>query len=156
MKGIIFKIVVVFMCSIIISSSIGMVLYIALQNLNVEIVTNDEDLKNLKPIELAIRGTVFSFLCITFMLIWFYIINITILVSTYKGTKKIENKDIIYQRDLADDYNSAIASYIVDGTIETKQDYQAVIVELESKNLIYKEDGKYKVNQENTELWKIY
>ena len=59
---------------------------------------------------------------------------------------------MIYQRDLSEDYNSAIASYIIDGTVETKQDYQAVIVELENKNLIYKEDGKYKVREENYKL----
>lgn len=153
MKGIIFKLVIVFLITVIIASSFG---YIIAQYSNTPGFTytvNGVVQEDFNPKVLGFKVGLFMFLILTIVFLWFYVTNIIILTTTYKGTKKIENKNIVYQRDLADDYNSAIASYIVDGTVESKQDYKAVLVELETMGLIYRENGKYRVREkiENTE-----
>lgn len=147
MKGIIFKLVVVFLITVIISSSLG---YIIVQYSNTPDFTytvNGVVQENFNPKMLGFNVGIVMFLILTIVFAGFYVTNIIILITIYKGTKKIENKDIVYQRDLAEDYNSAIASYIVDGTVETKQDYKAVLVELETVGLIYRENGKYRVKE---------
>lgn len=145
MKKIIFKLVVVFFITLIISVFVGHTVeeYAVSQDFTYTVngvVQEDFDARML-----GFYGGIFIFFILTVFMAGFYIVNMYILITIYRGTKKIENKDIIYQRDLADDYNSAIASYILDGTVETKQDYKAVLVELEERGKIYKENGKYRV-----------
>ena len=152
MKGILFKVIFVFIFTVIISISIGVVMTVWAQSPDFTFTVNGVVQTEYNPILLGINTGIIFLIVITCMLGWFYITNIAILITTYKGTKEIEDENVIYQRDLSEDYNSAIASYIIDGTVETKQDYQAVIVELENKNLIYKENGKYKVREENYKL----
>ena len=152
MKGILFKVLVVFIFTVIISVSIGAIMTVWAQSPDFTFTVNGVVHTDYNPILVGITTGIIFLAVITAMLGWFYITNIAILITTYRGTKEIEDENIIYQRDLSEDYNSAIASYIIDGTVETKQDYQAVIVELENKNLIYKEDGKYKVREENYKL----
>jgi len=152
MKGILFKIIFVFMFTLIISISIGAVMTKWAQSPDFTVTVNGVVHTDYNPVSVGVTTGIIFLAVVTSMLGWFYITNIAILITTYRGTKEIEDENIIYQRDLSDDYNSAIASYIIDGTVETKQDYQAVIIELENKNLIYKQEGKYKVREENYKL----
>lgn len=145
MKGIIFKLVVIFLLTVAISVTFG---YATVQEANrpdFVYTVNGVVQTDFSPIVLGLQVGTMIFVVLTFIFAWFYITNISIFITTYKGTKPIENENIVYQRDLSDDYNSAIASYIIDGTIETKQDYQAVLVELEEKGLIYKKNEKYNI-----------
>lgn len=143
MKGIIFKLVVVFIITIIIASSIGYGVVKHAASPEFTYTINGVVQKDFNPKKLGFDVGIVAFFALTLMFAGFYVTNISILITTYKGTKKIENKDIIYQRDLSDDYNSAIASYIIDGTIETKQDYKAVLIELEVMGKICKKNEKY-------------
>ena len=143
MKGIIFKLVILFMITVIISGSIGFIITQFATAPDFTYTVNGVVQTDFDPRMLGVNVGLFTFFILTFMFAGFYITNISILITTYKGTKQIENKNIIYQRDLADDYNSAIASYIIDGTVETKQDYKAVLVELEEMGVVHKENKKY-------------
>ena len=129
MKGIIFKLVVVFVITLIISVSIGYKIQEYASNPDFKYTIDGVVQEDFNPKMLGVNIGIITFLILTFMFAGYYIINICILVTTYRGTKEIENEDIMYQRDFADDDNSAIASYIIDGTVETKQDYKAVLVE---------------------------
>jgi len=152
MKGIIFKLVVVFLITVIISISVGCTIEKYALDPDFTYTVNGVNQEDFNPKMLGFNAGIIMFFILTLMLAGFYIVNISILVTTYKGTKEIENKDIIYQRDLADDYNSAIASFIIDGTVETRQDYKAVLVELEERGEIYIENGKYKVKNDSNNI----
>ncbi len=149
MKGTIIKLIIVFLITIVISASIGVFIGMLAMQEGATLEINGVLQENFDTTTFAIQMALIVFSILTLSFMWFYIINISILISTYRATKKIENKDVIYQRELSEDYNSAVASYIIDGVVETKQDYQAVLVELESRGLIYKENKKYKINEEN-------
>ena len=147
MKKIIFKLVFVTLFIIMISVSVGDLIVKSAESEDFTYSVNNVVQKNFNPVELGIKIGIVVFIILVISFSGFYILNIITLVSICRGTRKIKNENVIYQRDLSEDYNSAVASYIIDGTVEVKQDYQAVIVELQEKGLVYKENEKYKVKE---------
>jgi len=152
LKGLIYKIIFVFLITVIISIFSGIFILEMEKNEEALYMINEIEQTDIDFKEFAFQMGITIFVILTMMSLGFYVRNIVLLIATYSATKTITNEDVIYQRDLPKEYNSAIASYIIDGTIEVKQDYKAVLVELEDKGLIYKENGKYKINEEKENL----
>lgn len=91
------------------------------------------------------------FICIlylNFSISPLYIFIIYLNVRRKKNNKKIENSEIIYQRELPK-YNAAIAAYLLDGIIDVKRDYNALLIELMEKGIIIKENEEYVVKDMN-------
>ena len=84
-----------------------------------------------------------------------YIFIIYLNIRRKNNNKRIENEDIIYQRELPT-YNSAIVAYILDGIIEVEQDYNALLIEMIEKGIITKQNEQYIANSKtvNTETEK--
>lgn len=78
----------------------------------------------------------------------FYIFVIYLNFRRKKNNKRIENSEIIYQRDLPN-YNAAIAAYLVDGVIDVERDYNALLIELMERGIIIKENNEYVVKDLN-------
>ena len=89
MKGILFKVIFVFMCTVIISVSIGAVMTVWAQSPDFTFTVNGVVQTEYNPILLGINTAIIFLIVITCMLGWFYITNITILITTYRGTKEI-------------------------------------------------------------------
>ena len=77
-----------------------------------------------------------------------YIFIIYLNIRRKKNNKRIENSKIIYQRDLPK-YNAAIAAYLLDGIIDVKKDFNALLIELMEKGIIIKENEEYVVKDIN-------
>ena len=78
-----------------------------------------------------------------FMVIYFNVQKIRI-------NKRIRNENIIFERNLPR-YNCAVASYLLDGVIEVENDYKALLIEMQEKNLIIKKGDMYIVNAPDLE-----
>ena len=82
--------------------------------------------------------------------------NVTCIIVSHKKAAleicnkhvRIENSKIIYQRDLPK-YNAAIAAYLLDGIIDVKKDFNALLIELMEKGIIIKENEEYIVKDIN-------
>ena len=73
-----------------------------------------------------------------------YIFIIYLNIRKWKNNKRINNKEIIYERDLPS-YNAAVGAYLLDGVIDVDRDYNAVVTELISKKIIKKNKNKYEI-----------
>ena len=73
-----------------------------------------------------------------------YIFIIYLNIRKWKNNKRINNKEIIKERDLPS-YNAAVGAYLLDGVIDVDRDYNAVVTELISKKIIKKNKNKYEI-----------
>ena len=85
-----------------------------------------------------------------------FILPFYILVSLLNNAKKendqlISNKKLTYETNLPE-YNSAIAAFLLDGVIDVKKSYEALINELVVKSCLKKENDKYIVIDSNLDL----
>lgn len=96
--------------------------------------------------------TVFiSILYLNFFLLPIYIFIFYLNGRRWNNNKRIKNEQIIFQRELPK-YNAAIAAYLLDGIIEVKRDYKALLVELIEKGIVKKENDKYIIQEKNKSL----
>lgn len=67
-------------------------------------------------------------------------------INLARNYKRINNKDIVYQRELPD-YNCALAGYIYEGVIDSEIDFKALLMELEVKKYLIKSGNTYVVDE---------
>ena len=102
--------------------------------------------------EIAIHSLLINYVSALFISILYlnglisplYIFIIYLNIRKWKNNKRINNKEIIYERDLPS-YNAAVGAYLLDGVIDVDRDYNAVVTELISKKIIKKNKNKYEI-----------
>ena len=84
-----------------------------------------------------ISSVFISILYLNFFISPLYIFIFYLNARRWKNNKRINNEDIIYQRELPN-YNAAVAAYLLDGIIEVDRDYDALLFELIERGIIKK------------------
>lgn len=101
-----------------------------------------------------ITSVFISILYLNFFISPLYIFIIYLNARRWKNNKRINNEDIIYQRELPN-YNAAIAAYLLDGIIEVDRDYDALLFELIERGIIKKDKDKYVIKNVNESLFLV-
>ena len=101
-----------------------------------------------------ITSVFISILYLNFFILPLYIFIFYLNARRWKNNKRINNEDIIYQRELPN-YNAAIAAYLLDGIIEVDRDYDALLFELIERGIIKKDKDKYVIKNVNESLFLV-